>query len=306
MASNNQPGKDSPEKGATHSSLWREPLIHFFLLGLVVFGLYGLFEEQDQTARDSSVVEIASADIEWFRMMWKKRMDREPTVEELRGLVNQMIREQILGREAVSLGLDEGDTVIRRRLAQKMDFLFEGLARVNEPADEVLQAYFQENRGAYEIPGQMTFSQVYFNLDERGDPGATAAARQLVRELNSREVAPNDLSTFGDTFLLPSSFPNKTLSEIRRDFGPQFADAVWEQEAGIWSGPVISAYGRHVVLVHERSQGTVPEFGELQERLKADWMEARQEELAAEAYDKLRERYQVLVEGMPYEMDTGE
>jgi parvulin-like peptidyl-prolyl isomerase len=230
-------------------------------------------------------------------------MGREPTVEDLRGQVNQLIREQVLSREAVSMGLDEGDMVVRRRLAQKMDFLFRDLSDITEPSDSDLQEYLQKNRNAYEIPPRVTFTHVYFNTDKRGEEGAAEAVRLLVERLNAKESAPSDASVLGDPFLLQSSYSDKGVLEIRGEFGPQFAKAVWEQEPRTWQGPVASGYGLHAVYVHERYDAKLPAFSNLKERLKSDWMAERQREIGRKAYEKLRERYQVLVEGMPYDLD---
>jgi len=290
-----------------HSPLkkWlREPLIHFFVLGLVIFGLQAVLERKPEAvADDPYLVEVSSADIEWFRTMWSKRMGREPTVEDLRGQVNQLIREQILSREAVSMGLDEGDMVVRRRLAQKMDFLFRDLSDITEPPDSGLQEYLQKNRNKYEIPPRVTFTHVYFNTDKRGEERAAKAVRSLVERLNAKKGVPSNASALGDPFLLQHSYSNKTLVEIRGEFGPQFAKTVWKQEPRTWQGPVASGYGLHAVYVHERSNAKLPAFSDLKERLKSDWMAARQREIGRKAYEKLRERYQVLLEGMPYELD---
>ena len=154
----------------------REPLLHLFVLGLVVFGLHAALDRGSEEALDDPyLVEVSSADIEWFRTMWKKRMGREPTVEELRGQVNQVIRERILEREAIRMGLDKDDVVVRRRLAQKMEFLFKDIATLTEPSDEDLRRYLEENRDRYETPVKLTFTQVFFNTDKRGLAGAEKA-----------------------------------------------------------------------------------------------------------------------------------
>jgi hypothetical protein len=281
---------------------FREPLIHFFVLGLVIFGLFSVLEEKPEPAEDPYLVEVSSADIEWFRTMWRKRMGREPTVEEMRGQVNQLIREQILSREAVSMGLDD-DIAVRRRLAQKMDFLFKDLSDITEPSDDELQAYLQEKRSTYEIPGQLTFTHVYFNTDKRGEKEAAEAVRQLVKKLNSNKGVPTDVSVMGDPFLLPSRYSDKSLVEIRGEFGHEFAETVRDQKSGTWQGPVASGYGLHAVYVHERSDAELPDFNDIKERIKEDWISEKQRELARKAYEKLRKRYQVLLEGMPYDLD---
>lgn len=299
--------RDEPEStiGRRRFRFWREPLIHFFVLGLVVIGLRGVLEQGDESAVDPFLVEVSSADIDWFRTMWRKQMGREPTIEELRGQVNQLIREEILSREAVAAGLDEGDVVVRRRLAQRMDFLFRDLSETVEPSDSELRDYLEDNRGIYEIPGQVSFVQVYFNPEKRGDDGAAEAAGALAERLNADRSAPQDTSGLGDPTLLPSSCAGQSLVELRGAFGLRFAEAVWAQDLGSWQGPVPSAYGWHAVYVQDRSEAELPEFTELKERLTADWRAARDRELAREVYDRLRQRYRVLVEGMPYDMDRG-
>jgi hypothetical protein len=297
--------RDEPESTAGLRPLrfWREPLIHFFVLGLVVFGLRALLERGEEPADDPYLVEVSSADIDWFRTMWRKRMGREPTVEELRGQVNQLIREEILSREAVALGLDEGDQVVRRRLAQRMDFMFRDVSETAEPSDGELRDYLEGNRATYETPGQVSFTHVYFNPDKRGDEAAAEAAQSLAERLNADGSVAQDLSDLGDPFLLPSSYADQSLPRLRGEFGARFAEAVWEQEPRTWRGPVPSGYGWHAVCVHQRSDAKLPDFSELKERLTADWMAARERELAGEVYDRLRQRYRVLVEGMPYDMD---
>ncbi len=282
---------------------WREPLIHFFVLGLVVFGLHGVLEKKPEAANDPFLVEVTSADIEWFRTMWTKRMGREPTVEELRGQVNQLIREQILSREAVSMGLDEGDMVVRRRLAQKMDFLFKDLSDITEPSDGELQAYLQEKRSTYEIPARVTFTHVYFNTDKRGEEGAAREVRAIIERLNAHEDVPMNASDLGDPFLLRSSYSNWALVGIRSEFGTQFAEKLGAQKPRTWQGPVASGYGLHAVYLHERTDAKLPNFSDLKEKIRMDWMTERQKAIARQAYEQLRERYRVLLEGMPYDLD---
>jgi hypothetical protein len=282
----------------------REPLIHFFVLGLAIFGLHAALDRKPEAvADDPYLIEVSSADIEWFRTMWSKRMGREPTVQDLRGQVNQLIREQILSREAVSMGLDEDDMVVRRRLAQKMDFLFKDLSDITEPSDSDLQEYLLKNRNTYEIPPRATFTHVYFNTDRRGEEGAAKAARSLVERLNAKKGVPSNAAALGDPFLLQHRYSNKAVTEIRGEFGPKFAKTVWVLEARTWYGPVTSGYGLHAVYVHERYDAKLPAFSDLKERLKSDWMAERQRKIARKAYEKLRGRYRVMLEGMPYELD---
>jgi hypothetical protein len=184
-----------------------------------------------------------------------------------------------------------------------MDFLFKDLSEITEPTDGELKEYLQKKRSTYEIPMRVTFTHVYFNTDRRGQEGAEKAIQSLIRKLNTEKgILPNTLE-LGDPFLLQSSYSNKSPAEIRREFGSRFAKAVWEQKPRAWQGPVASGYGLHAVYVRERFDAKLPDFSELKERLKVDWIGEKQREITLRIYEKLLGRYQVLVEGMPYHMD---
>jgi hypothetical protein len=280
---------------------WREPLIHFFILGLSVFGLHAALDRKpDATVNDPYLVEVSSAEIEWLRTIFNKRMGREPTVDDLRGQVNQLIREQILSREAVAMGLDEGDIVVRRRLAQKMEFLFKDLSDMAEPTEDDLRKYFLENRRRYETPSRITFSQVYFSIDRREVEGARQAAQALIKE----DGDPYGVPTLGDASILSPDCTQCSVKDIRNQFGEDFAKAIKNMEPGSWNGPVKSAYGFHAVYIHERQDTKLPEFRDIIDRIKNDWLTAKREENTRRVYGELRSRYRVLVEGLPYDFDS--
>jgi hypothetical protein len=279
---------------------WREPLIHFFILGLAVFGLHAALDQKSEATVDNPyLVEVSSADIEWMRTLFTKRMGREPTVQDLRAQVNQLIREQILSREAVAMGIDEGDMVVRRRLAQKMEFLFKDSSAMTEPAEDDLRTYFFDNRRKYETPPRVTFTQVYFSNDRRGVDGAKQAAQTLVKE----DGDPYRVATLGDASILAPRCTQCSVKEIRNRFGPDFAEEVKRLGVGSWNGPVKSAYGFHAVYIHERQDTKLPKFPDIIDRIKNDWMSEKREENSRRVYDEIRSRYQVLVEGLPYDFD---
>ena len=281
-----------------------EPLLHLFVLGLAVFGLHTALDRgSDEAPDDPSLVEVSSADIEWFRTLWKKRMGREPTVEELRGQVNQIIRERVLEREAVRMGLDKDDVVVRRRLAQKMEFLFKDLAALTEPSDEDLRRYLEENRTQYETPVKVTFTQVFFNTDERGVDGAEQAVEALLKLPEAVGGEPQDPRQLGDPTMLPSRCEECDPREIQGRFGAAFAEKVENLAPGSWHGPVMSGYGLHAVYVHDHSNARPPAFDEIKQQLKADWLSERQRESTWKTYQELRSQYTVLLEGMPYHVD---
>lgn len=269
-----------------------KPLIHFFVLGLVVFGLKAWFEKPAER-EGKRRVEISSADLEWFRTLWKKRMGREPTGGELRDQIDQLTRLRILGAEAEGLGLDENDPVVMRRLAQKMDYMFKDMAAGILPTNEELEVYLDKHRPRYEIPGETTFEQVLFTTDERGEAGAELAVAMFLDHPN-RDSDPT---------MLPRMNEELSPIQIQGLYGKEFSIAMRETPVKNWSGPLRSSYGLHAVLVHERSPTVLPSVEDIRDRLTADWSADKQIETATSAYQEIRATYQVLVEGMPYTLD---
>ena len=270
-------------------------------MGLAVFGLHAALDRKPEaTVNDPYLVEVSSADIEWMRTIFNKQMGRGPTVQDLRGQVNQLIREQILSREAVAMGIDEGDIVVRRRLAQKMEFLFKDLSAMTEPTEDDLRKYFFENRQKYEISQRVTFTQVYFSIDNRGVEGAKQAAQTLIKEDGDPYRVSGTWRHFHFTARL---YAMPCEREIRNQFGTDFAEAVKNLKPGSWNGPVKSAYGFHAVYIHERQDTKLPKFHNIIDRIKNDWMSAKREENTRRVYGEIRSRYRVLVEGLPYDFD---
>ena len=280
--------------------VWREPLVHFFILGLAVFALHAVLDRKPEVnSTDPLVVEVTSAEIEWMRTLFTKQMGREPTARELRGQINQLIKEQILSREAVVMGLDQGDVVVRRRLAQKMEFLFKDISSLAEPTEEELQAYFSENQSKYAHPPQVSFTQVYFNTGSRG----VDAAAQAVQAVIQASSEPDTAITQGDTSILSPTCKHCSPRQIGDRFGSGFAKHVLTLSPGAWHGPIQSAYGVHAVYIHNRRKAEMPQLKEIRNRVKEDLIGERQDENTRNVYRDIRSRYRVLVEGLPYGLD---
>jgi parvulin-like peptidyl-prolyl isomerase len=282
-----------------------EPLLHLFVLGLVIFGLHAALNRDSRPADDDPyLVEVSSAEVEWLRTMWKKRMNREPTVQELRAQVNQVIRETILEREAVRMGFDRDDVVLRRRLAQKMEFLFKDLSSLEQPSEEALRQYFEENESRYVTPVQVTFTQVFFDTDKRAVEDAEEAVRSF---LESSGQGVGELSAAhrqGDASMLAPYCSKCDAREIRNRFGEEFFVTVKALSPGSWHGPVRSGYGLHAVYVEERVDPRLPAFDQIRREIEADWISERQRENTHKAYREIRFQYRVLLEGMPYDLDV--
>jgi PPIC-type PPIASE domain len=271
----------------------REPLLHFLVLGAGLFLLFGVVGDGSGDRPPDEIV-VTAGRIESLAEVFGRTWQRPPTEAELDGLVEGYIREEVLYREAVAMGLDRDDTVIRRRLSQKMEFVSEDIAAQAEPTDEELRAYLAENPDAFRVEPRFTFGHVYLNPDRRGDALRRDVAR-LLAELNATGAGA-DIETLGDGFLLGHDFTAASRSEVAGTFGEGFAAELARLEPGVWRGPVASGYGMHLVLVRERSEGRVPPLAEVREAVRREWANARRIATNERLYRSLRQRYTVTVQ----------
>jgi len=273
----------------------REPLLHFIVIGAALFVLSGVFG--DNTVARDDVIRVTASDVDWLRARWISQYKRPPAPDELRGIVDQHVREEVLNREARLLGLDKDDVVIRRRLAQKVEFLTEDFATAVPPTDTEIAAYYEENREKYRIPEGATFSHAYFNADRRGMQGAVAAANEVRdRMLASTDpsVRPDDA---GDPFVLPLDFYSRSRSDVEELFGPtDFTERVFTAEQGKWTGPVLSAYGVHIVYVHETTPSRLPALEDVRAEARRDLVSQRRRNASETFYNSMLERYTVIIE----------
>jgi hypothetical protein len=274
--------------------LLREPLLHFIVIGAAIYLLYGVFAEPAPEETDRTIV-VSAGEIEWMQTSWQKRWNRPPTDKEMDGLIQQYIRETVLYREALTMGLNQNDQVIRRRLAQKLEFLAKDLVVLTPPTDEQLQAYFDEHRDRYQEPARYTFTQVFVDPDKRGD-ATLADAEKIKATLIAQGDAIEDPGALGDGFMLQNYYPEKNPIEIRKNFGSGFTESLVELSPGQWHGPVLSGYGVHLVYLSNVSAPAAPVFVELRERVTQDWKAERGEELNQKFYANLREQYTVVIE----------
>ncbi len=204
--------------------LLREPLVHFMFIGVVIYALYGLFAEPVVEETDKTIV-VTAGEIEWMQASWQKRWNRPPTAEEFDGLIQQYIKETVLYREALTMGLNKHDMVIRRRLAQKLEFLAKDLVALTPPTEAELQAYFDEHQARYQEPTLYTFTQVFFDPDKRGD--ATLDDAETVKAtLIAQGDAIEDPGALGDGLMLQNYYPQKDRAEIQKNLGSGFTDTL--------------------------------------------------------------------------------
>jgi hypothetical protein len=272
--------------------LLREPLVHFLALGLGLFLLFGIVGESDDAA--TSRIVVSTARVAQLTEIFARTWQRPPTEQELEGLIEDHIREEVYYREALAMGLDRDDTIVRRRLRQKLEFFTDDLVAAVDPTEEQLEAYHREHADDFRVPAQLSFGQIYFNRDRRGTQTPSDAEALLTR-LNGADSGI-DTDGLGDSLMLPGDYDRVPEDEVARRFGGEFAAALAALPVGRWSGPVESGFGLHLVLIRERYPGSLPPLAEVRKAVEREWRNARREEAAEAFYRGLRERYVVSVE----------
>lgn len=271
----------------------KEPLFHFLLIGAGLFMLYG-WQTDDDALRPDQIV-FTEAKIDRFINLWERKWQRLPTQQELQGLIEQQIREEVLYREALAMGLDKDDQVVRRRMSQKMEFISNDLAALIEPDDEQLQTYLDEHPKKFAIPGRISYSQVYLNASQRGEQ-VYADAEKLLAAL-SQSTVDIDISMAGDSFMGGYSFVDETDFGVARLFGKAFALELFKLPVGEWIGPVESGYGLHLIHVDSRTDSRAPSLAQVGDKVRFEWLAKQQRKTNDLLYSELRKRYEITIEG---------
>ena len=262
----------------------REPLVHFTVLGGLVFLAFAAFSDPANKPRSKAQVDVSIVEaerlVDRFRAIWR----RPPSKTELDALLDQYIREEMLVREAISLSLDEDDAVIRQRLAQKMDFLIASASTAQPVSDEELKDFMAQNQASYRTEARLAFEQVFIGAQ------AQAAA---VEEISNALDAGADPAQLGEPTLQPRRMPLSGEAAIDGSFGVGFYTALRDQDVGKWVLPVRSGFGLHAVRVTERLDGSNPGLEDVRERLEADWRAAQAEQLKEEYIERLGKRFSV-------------
>lgn len=259
----------------------REPLFHFFLLGLGIFAIYGSLTPNIKNDSDSAQIVIDTKDIEQLVQQFEATWRRKPTIEELSGLVEAQLHEEILVREAITLGLDQGDGIIRNRLAQKMTFLTTSVAQSMLPEDEILIAHMETNRDRFTMQGQLAFDQI--SIPEGANTNAVLAA------LNTG-ADPEEIS---NRSLLPMSMPMTSAQAINTTFGRDFYTSLIDLPLDDWAGPVQSGYGTHLVRLTDRKEPVLPPLEAIRDQVLADWRREQADVLTRAQFDAFRDNYEI-------------
>ncbi len=272
--------------------LFREPLLHFLLIGVALFVLF--YRVADPVAVSDNRIVISETNIDRMIALFERKLQRLPTQQELNGLVEAHIREEVLYREALAMGLDQDDTIVRRRMAQKVEFMFNDLVDMTDPDDEALQRFLSENPDKFIEPARTSFIHVYLKIDERGD-SVEADAQKLLISLNS-EPESTDVATVGDPFMFGYTFENQSEHEISRMFGSKFVKSLGALTTGSWQGPVVSGYGLHLVYIKDRTEAWLPPLAEIRDSVLYELLAEQRKQANQKFYQSLRDRYDVIVE----------
>ncbi len=263
----------------------REPLFHFFLIGAAIFFWFHIVTPESSIAQDPKVIAVDDNDVALLSAQFETRWKRRPSSTELQALVDASIREEVLVREARKLGLDRGDTVIRSRLSQKMDFLTEAIATSAVPEDQELEAFLNQNPERYATPDKVAFTQVFL--------GETPSEDEIARTLEALNET-GEISELGSPTLLPSSMPLTATRVVDSVFGAGFSEGLTEVETGLWAGPFQSGYGLHLVQVTAIEPSQTPALLVIREDVLRDWRRAMSEDLAQAQYEILADTYEIV------------
>jgi len=271
--------------------------MHFLLIGAALFLLFGLTQEKVDDAPNRIVVSPSQMD--QLAAQFKRNRLRSPSNSEMTALVESYVRNEVYYREALALGLDRNDPQVKQRMRLKLEFLLEDLTAEEPPGDELLNEFMQQNEERFFIQPQVSFQQLYLNPDKRAD--FDADAKRILKQLQQGEA----VATLGDATMLPYELTQASQYKISRSFGEDFATDVVKLPVGDWSGPIYSQLGVHLVRVSKHTAGYLPELAQVRDQVERDYMAQRRQQLKDMAYEKLREGYEVVVEGATTQKDAG-
>ena len=274
--------------------LSKDPLFHFLLLGAIIFVAYFILNPVEDNAGNQ--IKITQNDIDRFGQIFQKQWQRNPNKQELEGLVRAHLKEEILYREALAMGLEKNDTIVRRRLAQKVEFLITDVTVPSEVADKELMTFYEKNTQRYTRAAKLSFRHIYFNPDQRGER-LLDEANATLQTLQSTNAGMNVPDTYGDRYMLPLQYESASEDEITRALGRDFVEQLVKLESGRWHGPIRSGYGVHLVYIQQRDTASVYPFYEVRERVKNDYLFELRQQRNEEVLEKLKSRYVITIEG---------
>jgi len=278
--------------------LLREPLVHFLLIGVVLFAVYAYTDRGRGGVESSKQIRLTFDDLAQMALLFQAQWRRDPTAEELGRLVDSRVEEEVLYREGLAMGLDKDDTIVKRRMAQKMQFLAEDVAAAREPTTLELAKWYEQNRDQFQQPPRVSFRHLYFSPDRRGARAREDAASALA-QLAGQPEDSKLVVTLADPFMFQEYYRERAPEFLGKEFGPRFALAVAKLPPGSWQGPVESGFGWHLVFVDALVPGRIPPFEEIEGDVKTAWLAEGKTRAWEKAYQDMRAKYTVLLPAPP-------
>jgi len=272
----------------------REPLVHFLVLGALLFAAYAALQRDSAAAPDAHRIELTAGDLRQLQIAFAASWRRMPTSDEMVALVQGRVREEVLYREALAMGLDKDDTIVKRRMAQKMEFVAEDVSAAREPTREELQTWFTSHAERFAIAPRVSFRHLYFSPDRRGARARDDAAA-VQKQLAGRGEGAPTAAQRGDAFMFQQELADQSPDQIAKRFGPGFARALFALPQGSWQGPIESGFGWHVAFVDASSPGRIPAYEEVEPQVKAAWKDEQRAEASRKAYETMRAKYEVVL-----------
>ena len=275
--------------------LFREPFIQFLLVGGIVFAVHAYVRTDDGDVAEKRISIDADTQA-WLHSNFTKQFRRPPTQLEMGALIRTYTTNEVKYREALSMGLDQRDSIVRRRMMQKFDFLFGDSAATEDPQEEELERWFAEHKSDFILPARISFEHRWFSPDRRGDSASSDAADALTKIAGA--TSPTAPSKFGDPFPVEAELDQVDHGQVRRVFGKAFATALFKTDAptGQWFGPVQSGLGYHLVRVSQRTASVAPELDEVREVAIGMWREQNSKKRLAEMISTLQGQYEVTLD----------
>ena len=299
------PNRNSPagEETPTVRAL-KDPLFLFLIAGTSLFAISVLVDKDPDPHNIHVDLDALTAFVQHRSQLQHPQLARARlegmTPAERQFVIDSYVREEALYREALRLGFGDGDYVIRRRLAQNVEFMADGAASALPPLDEAaLREYFESNREDYRQPPSLTLTHVFFDTSRRGEAQAREAAQQSLARLRAENIGFNAAAGQGDAFLYHRNYAESSGSDLAGHFGETMAGALFDIEPGAWQGPLRSPYGLHLVLIAARGEGGLPAFEEVRLRVRTDAEQARRREFTAERIDEIVGAYRVTADPLP-------
>jgi len=278
--------------------LLREPLLHFLLIGLALFAVYAYMHRGRMGIESSRQIALSIDDLRQMDLYFESQWHRQPTPQEFQAMIEDKVREEVLYREGLAMGLDKDDEIVKRRMAQKMQFLAEDVAAAHEPSTAELKAWFDKNTKKFALPSRYSFRHLYFSPDKRGKDAQDDAVKALAKIAGQPEDSKLAAS-LGDQFMFQDYYGDRTPEAIAKEFGPQFAVALEKLKPGSWQGPVESGYGWHLVYVDTIIPGRIPAFEEMESDVKTAWLAEQKQTAWQKSYAEMRAKYTILLPGPP-------